>query len=285
MSSIIKPLCAAGCGKDGISRCARCVDALYCAKECQSKMWQQHKGPCKEMAARAKAKAEFDAAVKIEVEAEEADDIQTLCSAGCGEEALERCSLCAGAKYCGRKCQKKHWPEHKELCKEAVVTRNLIGDTIEIVDKKIAGYKRDAEAGDAFAQFNLGLCYFKGTGVTVDKREAVKWYTRAAEAGHVNAQHNLGRCYMTGNGVAVDKCKRAADTGNSSAQGALGSCYFFGEGVDIDKREAIKWFTLAAKAGVAIAQKILADIYKTGDGVAVDLQESNKWHAMAAVPR
>ena len=137
-SSSIKPLCAAGCGKDGILHCGRCLDALYCAKECQSKMWQQHKGPCKEMAtAREKAKAEADeAAEKAE---EEADDIQTLCSAGCGEVALERCSLCAGAKYCGRKCQKKHWPEHKGTCKEGVKLRHLIGDTIEIVDKKIEG--------------------------------------------------------------------------------------------------------------------------------------------------
>ena len=71
-------------------------------------MWQQHKGLCKEKAARAKAKAESDAAEAAEAKAkEEADDIQTLCSAGCGEVALERCSLCAGAKYCGRKCQKK----------------------------------------------------------------------------------------------------------------------------------------------------------------------------------
>ena len=94
-SSLTKPLCAADCGKDGILRCGRCLDTLYCTKECQAKMWLQHKGPCKEMAAaRAKAKAD-EAAEKAE---EEADDIQTLCSAGCGEEALERCSLCAGAK-------------------------------------------------------------------------------------------------------------------------------------------------------------------------------------------
>ena len=99
-------------------------------------------------AVKAQAKAESDEAVAAVAAAaaaaaakKEADDIQTLCSAGCGEVALERCSLCAGAKYCGRKCQKKHWPEHKEPCKEAVRLRNLIGDTIEIVDKKIEGYK------------------------------------------------------------------------------------------------------------------------------------------------
>ena len=57
-------------------------------------MWQQHKGPCKEKAA-ARVKAQSDAAEAEAKAKEEADDIQTLWSAGCGEVALERCSLCA----------------------------------------------------------------------------------------------------------------------------------------------------------------------------------------------
>ena len=104
------------------------------------------------MAARAKANAESDAA-EAEKAKEEADDSQTLCAAGCGEVALERCSLCAGAKYCGRKCQKKHWPEHKGPCKKATEMLASIGDSIEIVDKKIEKCKREAEAGEPFAQF------------------------------------------------------------------------------------------------------------------------------------
>ena len=124
-------------------------------------------------AEKAKAKAESDAA---EAKAkQEADDIQTLCSAGCGEVALERCSLCAGAKYCGRKCQKKHWPEHKGPCKVAVEVRNMIGDNSEIVDKKIEEYKRDAEAGDALAQKFLGFIYRNGDGVAIDMQESKKW--------------------------------------------------------------------------------------------------------------
>ena len=34
------------------------------------------------------------------------------------------------------------------------------------------------------AQFNLGVCYDKGTGVAKDAAEAVKWYRRAVEQGH-----------------------------------------------------------------------------------------------------
>jgi len=39
---------------------------------------------------------------------------------------------------------------------------------------------KNAESGDAKAQFDLGACYFKGDGVTQDYKEAVKWYTKSA---------------------------------------------------------------------------------------------------------
>ena len=92
MSSSIKPMCSANCGKIGILRCGRCLDTWYCSKECQAEVWLQHKGPCKEMAA-AKAKVESDAArAEAEAEADRADDVQVYCSReGCGKIALERC--------------------------------------------------------------------------------------------------------------------------------------------------------------------------------------------------
>uniref|UniRef100_A0A7J7TPK5 [histone H3]-lysine(4) N-trimethyltransferase n=1 Tax=Pipistrellus kuhlii TaxID=59472 RepID=A0A7J7TPK5_PIPKU len=34
-----------------------------------------------------------------------------------GKEKLMRCSQCRVAKYCGAKCQKKAWPDHKRECK------------------------------------------------------------------------------------------------------------------------------------------------------------------------
>ncbi|EPQ16353.1 SET and MYND domain-containing protein 3 [Myotis brandtii] len=33
------------------------------------------------------------------------------------KEKLMRCSQCRVAKYCGAKCQKKAWPDHKRECK------------------------------------------------------------------------------------------------------------------------------------------------------------------------
>ena len=55
------------------------------------------------------------------------------------------------------------------------------------------------------AQYNLGVCYYTGTGIKEDKEEAVRWYRRAAENGNAMAQYNLGNCYYTGTGIKEDK--------------------------------------------------------------------------------
>jgi TPR repeat protein len=63
---------------------------------------------------------------------------------------------------------------------------------------------KKAEAGDPYAQFNLGNAYYKGNGVPQDYKEAVKWYTKSAEQGFADAQCNLASCYHKGEGVSQD---------------------------------------------------------------------------------
>ena len=64
--------------------------------------------------------------------------------------------------------------------------------------------EKKAEAGDPYAQFNLGNAYYKGNGVPQDYKEAVKWYTKSAEQGFADAQCNLASCYEKGEGVSQD---------------------------------------------------------------------------------
>ena len=64
--------------------------------------------------------------------------------------------------------------------------------------------RRDAEQGDASAQYNLGLTYDNGIGVPQDFAEAVQWYRRAAKQGLAGAQANLGVMYANGEGVPQD---------------------------------------------------------------------------------
>ena len=65
-------------------------------------------------------------------------------------------------------------------------------------------YKKAAEQGELAAQFNVGLYYDVGKGVTQDDAETVRWYKLAAAQGNSIAQHNLGAMYANGKGVLQD---------------------------------------------------------------------------------
>ena len=71
-------------------------------------------------------------------------------------------------------------------------------------DPTLTELRRQAEQGDASAQFNLGVRYVVGLGVLHDYQEAVSWYRKAAEQGYAGAQDNLGVRYADGKGVPQD---------------------------------------------------------------------------------
>ena len=64
--------------------------------------------------------------------------------------------------------------------------------------------RKDAEQGDAEAQYVLGLRYKDGVGVPQDDAEAIKWFRLAAEQGYATTQYILGLCYKNGDGVPQD---------------------------------------------------------------------------------
>ena len=127
-------------------------------------------------------------------------------------------------------------------------------DTSEALDK-IAGMAKRAEQGHAPSQFNLGVMYSQGQGVSQDYKEAVRWYLAAAEQGYESAQYGLGDMYYDGQGVSQDYKEAlrwylaAAEQGYSSAQVALGVMYERGQGVPQDYIQAHMWFNLAAASG------------------------------------
>ena len=60
--------------------------------------------------------------------------------------------------------------------------------------KQYRAFLKAAERGDAYAQYNLGVCLKNGEGVARDAAQAVVWYRKAAEQGYAYAQFNLGVC-------------------------------------------------------------------------------------------
>ena len=117
----------------------------------------------------------------------------------------------------------------------------------ETREQKFDHMQRLAEKGDAGAQYNLGLMYEQGYGVTPDIKKATAWFEKAAEQGEANAQYRLGSLYYHGQGVprnvqlAAAWYKKAAEQGHPQAQAALGNLYLSGEGVSRDSSKAAYW--------------------------------------------
>ncbi len=137
--------------------------------------------------------------------------------------------------------------------------------------KAIQLWRPLAQAGDAEAQYRLGIMYAEGRGVAPNDAEAALWFERAAEQGEPMAQYNLGASYAEGSGVRKDMAtaakwfRRAADQGVALAQLNLGLLYANGAGVPQDNVEALKWIDLAIYAlpagGVrSDAAKAVADV-------------------------
>jgi S1-C subfamily serine protease len=140
------------------------------------------------------------------------------------------------------------------------VDRQWVSDLKEAEKKGFEQTKKEAEQGDAVAQFNLGLMYANGDGVPQDYKEVVKWYRLAADQGLAYAQFNLGLMYANGDGVPQDYkevvkwWRLAAEQGHVKAQFNLGVAYRNGEGVPQDYVQSYAWFNLATASGYATAK-------------------------------
>lgn len=64
-----------------------------------------------------------------------------------------------------------------------------------------------AEAGNASAQYHLGLMHARGEGVPKDLARAAGWFERAATGGHNHAQYIVGHMYAKGDGVPRDRAR------------------------------------------------------------------------------
>ena len=112
-----------------------------------------------------------------------------------------------------------------------------------------------ADQGEVDAQYNLGVMYDKGQGVTRDYAIAVSWFRKAADQGFAPAQLSLGVMYENGLGVPQDLTtaaswyRRAADQGDAAAQLNLRVMYENGWGVTQNHLMAHMWFSLAAARG------------------------------------
>ena len=115
--------------------------------------------------------------------------------------------------------------------------------------------RRKAEAGEADAQFHLGVMYAYGRGTTREETEAANWLRKAAAQKHITAQMRLGLMLARGAGVrkdeveASDWLRQAAEHNDPIAQFNLGLMHAHGLGVTKDRNEALRWYKKAAAQG------------------------------------
>jgi hypothetical protein len=146
-----------------------------------------------------------------------------------------------------------------------------------------------AEGGDAKAQYQLGMAYFKGAGVERDLQLALKWIEKAAEQSYGEAQYTLGAMYHGGRGalqsfpLAHKWFERAAQQNHAEAQFSLGVMYRNGQGIPVDKSKAYIWFNLAAAQGHERAREARDNVLPalTPEQVLAAQKAAQEWRPVA----
>ncbi len=152
----------------------------------------------------------------------------------------------------------------------------------------IASLQKAADAGNAEAQFRLGMMYANGDGVPLSHSRGAGLIESAARQGHTEAQTTLGWLYANGTGVDQDDQQakkwylRAAHQGSPKAEYVVATMYRFGQfGEPRDAEQAVAWYLKAANRGVAPAQFALGRLLMDGKLVQKDEETALMWLSLA----
>ena len=179
----------------------------------------------------------------------------------------------------------------------------------------------DAQAGDAVAQFIMGVNHFIGDRAEQSDAMAFDWYRKAAIQGHEQAQLNLATMYLNGWGNIRDEKSalfwlmaskalgsREADEklgeawpghqkplaypevgmlkrafgGSADAQRYMATRYRHGVYIASDGYKALYLYSLAADQNDAQAKHHIGMMLRAGEGVPRDVAAAAKWTEQAA---
>lgn len=146
-----------------------------------------------------------------------------------------------------------------------------------------------AKAGDAGAQYDLGVVFARGDGVPQDYAKAAGWFREAAITGNVAAQYNLGVLYEHGLGLpqnmneALIWYHSAAARNYPSAEYNLAISYAQGQGTPQDLVSAARWYLRAAQQGVVAAMFNFAILCESGQGTDKSPAMAYAWYRAAGV--
>ena len=169
------------------------------------------------------------------------------------------------------------------------------------VDSEVNLWHRQADQGDAFAQFAIGL-----SRMSQSEDDAKACFRKAAERGDAFAQFLLGmmllhrpwyrkvsqfflglmhshtRGVSQGDKAALEWFRKSAEQGNTFAQLYLATSYLIGRGVPRSDLEALAWLQKAANQGNYLAQCFLGGMYEDGQVVPQSVKAAMGWYRKAA---
>jgi TPR repeat protein len=148
-------------------------------------------------------------------------------------------------------------------------------------------YTRQAEQGDATAQFNLAELYGRRPRDDQDLATSVEWFSKSAVQGNVEAAYILGLLFAglkysagwTKNDSEAKKwLSKAADLGHQNAQVTLARLYWREWG---DAGKAANLYRKVAEQNNAEAENGLGLMYESGEDVQRDDGKAAEWYGRA----
>lgn len=183
------------------------------------------------------------------------------------------------------------WVEDQELPWDCYELRSIMENEEQTQEERVAAavqMKRLAQAGDAHAQYLMGLLYRDGTLVIPDTEKAQYWMEEAANRNVPAAQYSLGKLLLSDDPLVYDPdlgiqwLKAAAQNSNNYAAYALGKEYLTGKYVLKNAGKAADYLYQAAQVDHPWAQYLLGKLYLMGDGVEQDEEAAYQWFQAAA---
>ena len=183
------------------------------------------------------------------------------------------------------------WVADQELPWDCCELRSIIENEEQTREERVDAavqMKRLAQAGDAHAQYLMGLLYRDGGLVIPDTEKAQYWMEQAATQNVPAAQYSLGKLLLSNDALVHDPdqgirwLKAAAQNGNNYAAYTLSKEYLSGRYVFKNAEKAADYLHQAAQGDNPWAQYLLGKLHLMGDGVEKDEEAAYQWFQAAA---
>lgn len=148
--------------------------------------------------------------------------------------------------------------------------------------------KEMADGGYLPAQYQLGMIYYEGKILPMNKEIAYQWIDKAATGGNADAQYQLGLIYYGGDGketrpfnenLAIQYFESAGAQEHGMAQYSVGNILVSGGKNGV---KGFEWLQKAEKNGVEEAVFLIGYCYMEGLGTKKDIRKAVEYITRAA---